>query len=147
MTRVRTIPRSAPLDEQPAPRSPKNPMLTGLTRTLCRLFAALVCLLCASEVFGFSPVASEASAEHALRVGAADDQSDATTQAPDTREEREEREGDDEDEDIDDSRHLSWATFPSAELVRERSVFPRALVESAPDKSHHSLDPRPPRRA
>jgi hypothetical protein len=122
-------------------------MLTRLARTLCRLLAAFVCLLCAGEVFGFSPVASGTSDEHACRAGSAEDHSDGTTQAPDTREEREERESGDEDDDIDDSHHMPWATFPAAEDACERAVFPRARAERAPDKSHHSLDPRPPRRA
>lgn len=123
-------------------------MLTRLAQTLCRLFAAFVCLLCAGEVFGFSPVAPSASGdEHAFWAGSPDDQNDPTTQAPDTREEREEREGDDEDDDIDDSRHVPWATVLAAKDVCERSIFPGVRAESASDKSHHSLDPRPPRRA
>jgi len=122
-------------------------MITGLTRTLCRLFAALVCLLCASEVFGLAVAPRWVPGETELRATDPSEDLDATSEAPDSREEREEREGDDEDDDLDDSRDVSWASFPIPRLVPARSRFPRARSEGAPDKSHLSLDPRPPRRA
>jgi len=120
-------------------------MLTRLAQTLCRLFAAFVCLMCVGEVFGCSPHAVELSGDAELRAAPMGDQLDGRSQESDSRDEREEN--DDEDDDIDGSRHTPWSGSPSAEFVCERSCFPRARAESAPDKSHHSLDPRPPRRA
>ena len=124
-------------------------MLTGVVYTLCRLFAAFVCLLSVSETFGISFAVPVFSAESEWRATSPDDASDANTPLEDAREEREEREGegDDQDDDIDGSRHAAWGSTAQPVLGEARAPFPRALIETASDKSHHSLDPKPPRRS
>lgn len=124
-------------------------MLTGVTYTLCRLFAALVCLLSVSEAFGVSFSVQASSAESEWRSTTPDERSAPGAPLQDTREEREEREGegDDQDDDVDGSRHAGWATSTQPVLGATRAPFPRARIVSASDKSHHSLDPRPPRRS
>ncbi len=124
-------------------------MLTGVVYTLCRLFAALVCLLSVSETFGVSFAAPALYAESEWRSTSPEDQSDPSTPLQDAREEREEREGegDDQDDDMDGSRHAGWARSAQSIPGTARAPFPRSRIASAPDKSHHSLDPRPPRRS
>jgi hypothetical protein len=137
------------LDATPPPRFLKRPMLTGLAYTLCRLLAAFVCLLSVSEVFGVSMAGPSFSRESEWRAATPDERGEPRTPMPDGREEREEREGegDDQDDDVDGSRHAAWASSAQPVLGAARAGFPRARVESAPDKSHHSLDPKPPRRS
>jgi hypothetical protein len=135
-------------------------MLTGLAYTLCRLLAAFVCLMSVSEALGVSLLCLRAdprvetstpafSAEREWRAASPDEGAESSTPMPDGREEREEREGegDDQDDDIDGSRHAAWASSAQPVVASARSGFPRARMESAPDKSHHSLDPKPPRRS
>ncbi len=123
-------------------------MVKGLAQTVCRVFAAFVCLLCASEVFGFSPSAPPARSESQLLPAADDDDFLVKSGSPDSREEREEREdSDDEDDDLDDSHHVPWATFPASPRLLSKAGFPAALAPPALRPGHHSLDPKPPRRA
>jgi hypothetical protein len=140
------------LDGRARPRSLNRLMVTGLAHTLCRLFAAFVCLLCSSDVFGFCSAAPSLSGSRAsqseISACAEREDLDATSGAQDSREEREEREGDDEeDDDIDDSRHVPLATFPVPPRLLLLPSFSAALTSAAPRPSHLSLDPRPPRRA
>jgi hypothetical protein len=151
------------LDAAPLSRFLKNPMLTGLAYTLCRLLAAFVCLMSVSEALGVSLLCLRAgpcaetsipafSAESEWRAASQDEGAEPSTPMPDGREEREEREeregeGDDQDDDIDGSRHAAWASSAQPAIASARAGFPRARMESAPDKSHHSLDPKPPRRS
>lgn len=125
-------------------------MLKGLAQTVCRLLAAFVCLLCVGEVFGLSASAPPVRGESQLLPAADGDDLAQPGSATDAREEREEREGegeDDEDDDLDDSRHMPGA----APLVAPRQLKragTRATSATLPLRpGHHSLDPKPPRRA
>jgi hypothetical protein len=123
-------------------------MVKGLAQTVCRVFAAFVCLLCAGEVFGFSPSAPPVRSESQLLPAAEDDDFLATSGSPDSREEREEREdSDDEDDDLDDSHHAPCASFPTPPRLLSKARFPAARTPRALRPGHHSLDPKPPRRA
>jgi hypothetical protein len=135
-------------------------MVKGLAQTVCRLFAAFVCLLCASEVFGFSPSTPPARSESQLSPAvfwscsraepraSTDDDFLATSGSPDSREEREERDdADDEDDDLDDSHHVPWSAFPAPPRLLVKARFPAARTPCALRPGHHSLDPKPPRRA
>jgi hypothetical protein len=127
-------------------------MLMGLAQTFGRFFAALVCVvslsgLSASGALDASLVASRSASEDLLSAGVQSDELEATSESPDSRSEREEREDDDEDDDIDDSQHMPAFAFPSPEPLFALAPFPRALSHSAPQRGHHSLDPRPPRHA
>ena len=137
------------LDGAAPARFLRAPMLTGLVYTLCRLLAAFVCLLSVSEAFAVSFSAASFSAESEWRTTSPAEPSDTGTPLQDAREEREEREGegDDHDDDIDGSRHAAWVSSAQLTFGTARAPFPRALIEDAPDKSHHSLDPKPPRRS
>lgn len=136
------------LDVVRRPRFPKPHMLTGLAYTLCRLLAAFVCLFSVNEAFGLSFSGSIGSAESAWRASGPDEQSDPAVPLQDAQEEREEREGecDDHDDEVDGSRHAGWASFRGP-MGETRPPYHRWLIDSAPDKSHHSLDPKPPRRS
>jgi hypothetical protein len=121
-------------------------MASGIVHTLCRLFAAFVCVLSAGELFTFSTVVPPAQGHSEMRAGLGGDDVDFSSEAPDSREEREER-ADDEDDDLDDSRHGNWASYALPHPVLAPLAFPPAQAPASPRPSHLSLDPRPPRRA
>lgn len=122
-------------------------MLMGLVYTFCRLLAAFVCFLSVNEAPGVSLSALTFSSERQWRAASSDEPADPSIQ--DTREERDAREGEGEgdhhDDDIDGSRHAASAALAEVEPGATQAGFPRARIESAPGKSHQTLDLRPPR--
>ena len=138
---------AGPLDRAPSARFLNRLMIKGLAQMLCRFLAALVCLLCASELFSSSRSAAAFQSESELRVAGGAEETDTKSELPDSREEREEREQDDEDDGVDDSREAPWLSVHVHPCTLGLAAFRRALDRDAPRPSHLSLDPRPPRRA